>query len=82
MKIMNAVENIPMPDPAPMACPPSPKMKIKLVNARMMMCPALMFAVKRIINTAGFMMMLNTSIGTKMNFTGSGTPGGQKMWPQ
>ncbi len=82
MNIIKAVEKIPMPDPATAACPPSPNMKIKLVNARMMMWPAEIFAVRRIIKTAGFIRIPNTSIGTRMNFTGSGTPGGQKMCPQ
>ena len=59
-----------------------PKMRIKLTKDRMMMWPALMFAVKRIINTIGFRNIPTISIGMMMGITNRGTPGGQNKWPQ
>lgn len=52
---------------------------IKLINT---MCPAEIFAYKRIINENGLMKIPKSSIGAKINFIGVGTPGIQKMCPQ
>ena len=57
-------------------------MSIKLTNDKMMMWPAVMFAVKRIINTMGFKNIPMISIGMMMGITNTGTPGGQNKWPQ
>ena len=78
---MKSVLNTPVPMPTP---PPncSPKMKMSEVKAKMMMCPAVMLAVRRTIRTNGLMKMLAISIGTRMNLIGRGTPAGQRMWLQ
>ena len=46
------------------------------------MCPADMFAVKRIISTIGLRKIPKISIGTTINLTSAGTPGGDTRWPQ
>ena len=52
---------------------------IRLINT---MCPAIMFAYKRIIKANGFVKIPMISIGIMKNFIGTGTPGIQKMCPQ
>ena len=52
---------------------------IKLINT---MCPAKIFAYKRIINANGLIKTPNNSIGARIIFIGVGTPGIQKMCPQ
>ena len=52
---------------------------IKLINT---MCPATIFAYKRIIKENGLIMVPNNSIGAKTNFINTGTPGIQKICPQ
>ena len=48
---------------------------IILINT---MCPAVMFAYKRIINAKGLIIRPNNSIGANIIFIGTGTPGIQK----
>ena len=55
------------------------KMKINDIKAKIMMCPAVMFANNRIINEIGFVKIPINSIGIKNNFIGTGTPGIQKI---
>ena len=43
------------------------------------MCPAKIFAYKRIIKANGLMNTPKSSIGAKITFIGVGTPGIQKM---
>ena len=52
---------------------------IKLYNT---MCPAWMFAYKRISSEKGFINRPKNSIGANIIFNGIGTPGIQKIWPQ
>ena len=52
------------------------------IKAKIMMCPAVIFANKRTINANGFVKIPTISIGTKINNTGHGTPGIAKMCPQ
>ncbi len=49
------------------------------INAKMITCPAVMLANKRIINDIGFTNIPMISIGIKKIFIGTGTPGIQKM---
>lgn len=56
--------------------------KMMEINAKTIMCPAVMFANKRIINANGFVKILMISIGIIKNFIGTDTPGIQKMCPQ
>ena len=42
-------------------------------------CPAVIFAYKRIINEKGLMIVPNSSIGANIIFIGTGTPGIQKI---
>lgn len=44
--------------------------------------PAVIFAYKRIIKENGLIIVPNNSIGAKINFMGTGTPGIQKICPQ
>lgn len=46
------------------------------------MCPAEIFANKRIIKEKGFVNIPNTSIGIRIIFMITGTPGIQKICPQ
>ena len=43
------------------------------------MCPAVIFAYKRIIKENGLIIVPSNSMGAKINFIGVGTPGIQKM---
>ena len=52
---------------------------IKLINT---ICPAKIFAYKRIIKEKGLIITPNNSIGAKTNFISVGTPGIQKMCNQ
>ena len=54
-------------------------MKINDINAKMIMCPAVMFANRRIISEIGFVKIPINSIGIRKSFIGTGTPGIQKM---
>ena len=49
------------------------------INAKIIMCPAVMLANNRIINEIGFVKIPINSIGIKNIFIGTGTPGIQKM---
>ena len=55
---------------------------MRLTNERMMMWPALMLAVKRIIKTMGLRNIPTISMGMMMGMTNMGTPGGHSRWPQ
>ena len=52
---------------------------IKEIRLNMIICPAVMFANKRIINEAGFIKIPANSIRAKNGFSGTGTPGIQKI---
>ena len=52
---------------------------IKDIRLNIIMCPAVMFANKRIISEAGFIKIPANSIRAKKGFNGTGTPGIQKM---
>ena len=54
-------------------------MNIKDINAKMIMCPAVILANKRIISEIGFVNIPIISIGIKNIFIGTGTPGIQKI---
>jgi len=74
--IVNAIETGDTPKPNP-ACM-SPKMKIRLKKPRAMICPAVIFANRRTINTNGFVSIPIISItGIKGigSFNHHGTPG-------
>ena len=49
------------------------------INAKMITCPAVMLANKRIISEIGFTNIPIISIGIKKIFIGTGTPGIQKI---
>lgn len=55
------------------------KMKINDINAKIIICPAVIFANNRIIKEIGFVKIPISSIGIKNIFIGTGTPGIQKM---
>ena len=55
------------------------KTKIKEIKLIKTMCPAEIFAYKRIISANGLINTPNNSIGAKAIFMGSGTPGIQKI---
>lgn len=66
------------PKNAPFA-PQFGKRKIKPIKLPNTMCPANIFAYKRIINANGLIKTPNNSIGANKIFIGTGTPGIQKM---
>jgi hypothetical protein len=51
------------------------KMKMREIRQIMIMCPASMFAKRRIIRAKGFVKMLRISTGTMMNLIPKGTGG-------
>lgn len=51
-------------------------------NAKMIMCPAVMLANKRIIKAKGFVKIPTSSIGIMIGNNAFGTPGVAKMCPQ
>ena len=53
--------------------------KINDINAKMITCPAVMLANKRIIRDMGLTNMPIISMGIKNIFMGTGTPGIQKI---
>lgn len=53
--------------------------KIRDIKDKMMICPAVMFANKRIVNENGFTNIPMISIGARNIFIGTGTPGIQKI---
>ena len=57
------------------------KTKIKPTKLITMMCPAVMFANKRIINANGLVRIPTTSNGTKIMYKAFGA-GGAKIWCQ
>ena len=80
MKIIKASD--PTPTPYPATALDWPKINTKEVSAKKIICPAVMLAVKRIINTKGFIKIPIISIGTNINLMGSGTPCGHKICVQ
>ena len=52
---------------------------IREIKLSMMICPAEMFANKRIINEMGLIKIPANSIGARNNFIGVGNPGIQKI---
>jgi len=81
MNTANATDKGENPQPATLLI--APKINIKTTKLKMMICPAIMLANKRMINAAG--LISNTpasSIGININLTKKGTPGGQNIWPQ
>ena len=60
---------------------PSQFLKIKIKDMRLIktMCPAEIFAYRRIIKANGLIMTPNSSIGANAIFIGNGTPGIQKI---
>ena len=77
MNIVNAIET--GVKPAPTALLIAPKIKIREMKQMITMCPAIIFAKRRIINAMGFINIPANSTGIKMIFTKKGTPGGQKI---
>ena len=55
------------------------KINIKEIKLSTIICPAVMFANKRIIKEIGFIKIPINSIGAKNIFIGTGTPGIQKI---
>lgn len=53
--------------------------KIKEIKLNTIICPAVMFANKRIIRDIGLIKIPINSIGAKNIFIGTGTPGIQKI---
>ena len=53
--------------------------KIKEIKLNMMICPADMFANKRIMSEMGLMKIPANSMGARNNFMGAGRPGIQKI---
>ena len=58
-----------------------PKMKMREIRQMIMICPASMFAKRRMINANGLVKMDKISTGTIINLIPKGT-GGFRMWPQ
>ena len=75
--MVNAIEKMDVPQPAYSFKPA--KMKMSEMRHIIIICPATMFAKRRMINAIGLMKKLNISTGTKMNLIPSGIPGGLKM---
>ena len=69
-------------EPYPIAGFICPKINISDIKQIMIMCPATIFANKRMINENGFKNKLINSTGTKINLTQPGTPGGLKICNQ
>ena len=80
MNIENATET--GVNPAPATVDILPKINIKEIKLRMMMCPAVMLAKRRIINAAGLIIKLSNSTGAKINLTGTGMPGAHNVCAQ
>ena len=53
--------------------------KNQAVRLRTMMCPAVMFAKRRIIKAKGLVKMPKISIGMRMGFTKAGVPGAVRL---
>ena len=75
--MVNAIEKIEVPQPAYTFSPA--KIKMSEIRHMIIICPATMFAKRRMINAIGLMNKLNTSTGTKMNLIPKGIPGGLKI---
>lgn len=58
------------------------KININETKENIIMCPAVMFANKRIIKAKGLVITPINSIGANNNLTGTGTPGIHNIWPQ
>src|SRR5680860_408176 len=55
------------------------KINIKDIRLNMMICPAVIFANKRIMSANGFVKIPKNSTTANKGFTATGTPGIQKM---
>jgi len=80
INIVNGIENNDVPQPAYVFNPA--KMKISDMRHIIIMCPATMFAKRRMINAMGLINTLRNSTGTRMSFTPIGIPGGLNICPQ
>ena len=74
------MENNDVPQPAYVLNPA--KMKMSEIRHIIIICPATMFAKRRMIKAIGLMNTLRNSTGTRINFTPNGIPGGLKICPQ
>ena len=79
MNITNATDKGEKPQPA--AELNAPKINIRETREMMMMCPAIMFAKRRIMRANGFVNTPNKSTSVKMGFIPAGT-GGLNICPQ
>jgi hypothetical protein len=77
---VNATANGDAPQPAPVFN--WPKINISEIKQIMIICPATIFANKRIINAKGLINTPNISTGTRISLIPNGTPGGLKMCDQ
>ena len=78
--MVNGIEKTDVPQPAYLFKPA--KMKMSEIRHIMIICPATMFAKRRMINAIGLMNTLRNSTGTRISFTPIGIPGGLKICPQ
>ena len=70
-------------NPNPATALIDPKINIKVIKLKMIMCPATMLAKRRTINAKGFVNTPNNSTGSIINnLTTTGTPGYQNICPQ
>ena len=79
MNITNAIDKGEKPQPA--AELNAPNINISEIREMMIMCPAIMFAKRRIMRANGFVNTPNRSTSVKMGFIPAGT-GGLNMCPQ
>ena len=80
MKTENAIEIGAKPHPAVALI--APKMKIMEITLRIIICPARMFAKRRIVKAIGLMNNDIISMITNRIFARNGTPGGLNKCPQ
>ena len=81
MKILKPTETGTNAIPATLLKPAN--MNINNMILKIIVCPAKMFANKRIAKATGLInKLLKISIGTNINLIPNGTPGGLKMCPQ
>ena len=79
MNVAKAIETGEKPQPMPLLM--FAKMKISEIRQIMMICPASIFAKRRMMRAKGLVKIERISTGIMMNFTKPGT-GGQKICPQ
>ena len=78
--MVNGIENTDVPQPAYLFN--SAKMKMSEIRHMIIICPATMFAKRRMINAIGLINTLRNSTGTRISFTPIGIPGGLNICPQ